>query len=374
MRLSYSSISTYQNCPLSFKFIYIDRLPIARTPALSFGNSLHSALREFYDVPLPSPPTLEEFLGFLKKNWESLGYQDKAEEDSYFEQAQRILTQFYQSNVADFKLPVALEHRFELNFDGFTLTGVIDRIDKLESGRFEIIDYKTTRRLPPRSKVDSDLQLSIYHLATEEIWGFPPEKLTLYFLVPNVKISTTRSQEDIEETKRKIKDTLSAISEKKFDPRENALCPYCDFQERCPLFSQKFTKEKFADQNLKIEEVIDEFAELRKSKKEIEKRLNELTEIIHNYCEEHNATRLFSDNFIITRGRRVIQNYNVDKLREILTPLGLWEKIITVDSQLLKELLNSEQIEDEIKKAIETAKEVEEISYALYVREIQQEP
>src|SRR6266542_6621774 len=45
IRLSYSSISTYELCPLQYKFRYIDKRPERRTPALGFGESLHEALR-----------------------------------------------------------------------------------------------------------------------------------------------------------------------------------------------------------------------------------------------------------------------------------------------------------------------------------------
>ena len=50
MRLSYSSISMYTNCPLSYKFAYVDRLPRKKSPALSFGSSIHDALKVFYSV------------------------------------------------------------------------------------------------------------------------------------------------------------------------------------------------------------------------------------------------------------------------------------------------------------------------------------
>ena len=55
MKISYSAISSYQTCPLAYKFQYVDRLPTAPSPALSFGQSLHEVLRWFYDVPTEDP-------------------------------------------------------------------------------------------------------------------------------------------------------------------------------------------------------------------------------------------------------------------------------------------------------------------------------
>ena len=57
MRLSYSSINTYETCPAKFKFQYEDRVPQARSAALSFGDSLHRALYLFHNRPVPVPPS-----------------------------------------------------------------------------------------------------------------------------------------------------------------------------------------------------------------------------------------------------------------------------------------------------------------------------
>ena len=58
MRLSYSSIDTYERCPAAFKFHYEDRLPGKPSPALAFGDSLHRALQRFHNRPVPIAPAL----------------------------------------------------------------------------------------------------------------------------------------------------------------------------------------------------------------------------------------------------------------------------------------------------------------------------
>src|SRR3990172_8493788 len=156
MKLSFSAISTYKNCPLSYKFMYVERLPTKRTPVLSFGTSLHSALEKFYGVTVPEPPSLEQLLNHLAQTWEKDGYSDDAEEKQYFEHAKQVLTNFYRTNISQFQIPAAVEQRFAVELDGHVLRGIIDRLDKLPSGGYEIIDYKTGRSLPPRYRVDSD--------------------------------------------------------------------------------------------------------------------------------------------------------------------------------------------------------------------------
>jgi len=386
MKLSFSSISNYQNCPLSYKFAYLDKLPRKRSPQLSFGSSIHASLAYLYNVSLPKPPPLEDVLNHLEKIWERDGYRDETEEKLYLEDAKRILTNFYHTNVEDFQVPVALEQKFKVKMDGYTLAGIIDRMDKLPGGGYEIIDYKTSRRLPPKSKVDEDLQLSIYHLAAQEVWGIEPEKLTLYFVIPNQKMSTSRTKKDIERVREIIQETIEDIQSQKFEARENPLCPWCDFQTHCPLYKHKFLKEAPPEElvpsrvegkevtDTQIEEVVNEYVGLKSQSKQINERLDELQVIIHDYCESYGLSRLYSDKGIVSRAQRVIASYNTEKLREILEPLDLWEKVLKVDVKSLKELLESNVLEEEVKRMIETAKEVEEITYALYVREIRKEP
>lgn len=370
MRLSYSSISTYLNCPLAYKYRYVERMPTKRTSALAFGSSLHAALAKFYKVPVPKPPSLEELLSFLEKNWEKEPYTDEAEEKAYFKHAQEVLTNFYHTNIEDFRIPLSLEEKIQIKLDSCDLSVIIDRLDKLGDGTYEIIDYKTSRRLPPRHRVDTDLQLSIYHLATEKHWGITPDRLSLYFLLPNQKMTTSRTKEQIQETKEIIKQVVANIEEKKFEPKENPLCPWCDFQKLCPYGKHKYLTKEEEPEAVAIETVVDEYVELKGKVRSIYERLNELQAFIHQYCEEQGLARLYASKGSVLRSPRSTSTYDKAKLKEILEPLGLWEQILEVDSKKVRDLLKSEGLEEEVKQAIETAKEVNNISYTLYVRDV----
>src|SRR6266508_319204 len=85
MRLSYSSINTYETCPAKFRYKYQERLPTTTSPALAFGDSLHRALHRFHDRPVPVAPSLEELHEMLENEWVSEGFRDPEEEDVYQE-------------------------------------------------------------------------------------------------------------------------------------------------------------------------------------------------------------------------------------------------------------------------------------------------
>lgn len=348
MRLSYSSISEYKNCPLKYKFHYVDRMPTKKTPALSFGSSLHEVLAYLYNVKTPDPPPIDEVYKVLDKEWLSDGYSSEAEEKQYYEHGKHVLANYYEKNIGqDFKLPLALERKFGLDMGGFTLTGIIDRLDKVAEDRYEVIDYKTSRKLPPQSYIDKDLQLSIYHMATEKIWNLTPEKVSLYFLRPNLKMSSSRTEKQIKETVDIVSNVADKVSKELFEPTQNNLCPWCDFQKYCPYFSHKFSKDKG-----EIVALVEEYGKLREQEKELKKKAKSVARDISVWLKDKDEKRLFSDNFEVLKSSRKTVSYDSDKIEEILKPLGLWQKITSLDNKKLSELLENGSLEDEIKEKL----------------------
>jgi len=359
MKLSYSSISDYLNCPLKYKFRYVDRLPTKKTPALSFGSSLHEALAFLFNVKTPDPPSLDTVLNELKNKWLSDGYSSAAEEKQYFAHGRQVISKFYETNIADFKPPVALEHKFILPIGNFTLTGIIDRLDKVGEGHFEVIDYKTNRKLPPQTAIDKDLQLSIYHYATKQIWGFEPKAVSLYFLLPNHKMSSVRSDVQITETLDIIKKVASRIEEQRFEPTQNNLCPWCDFQPYCPYFSHKYQK---SDEQ--ITSLIEEYGRLKGQEKEIKSKASVIAAEISAWLKDKKERRLFSTNYEILKSGRKTISYDEEKVAQILEPLGLLSQVTSLDTKKLSALLENGILEDEIKnQLIKLA--TEKVSFAL---------
>lgn len=365
MRLSYSSIQTYETCPAKYRFAYEERLPTRPSPALAFGESIHRALHRFHDRPVPAAPPLEELLAMLDEEWVADGYRDESEQVPYREHAREVLRRYHLDNAADYRIPAALEHRFRIDVDGIEVTGIIDRMDRLPGGGYEIIDYKTSRRLPPRAAVDRDLQLSIYHLAAREVWGIEPERLTLYFLLPGQRMSTTRTREDLDELRRRIAGVAARIEAGRFEPRENPLCDWCDFQARCPLFRHRFDGESAP----RIRDVVDEWVRLKREDRERWARLQELAGIIRAYAEEHGLRRLYGTEAAVALVDRVESAPDPEAVRRVLEPLGLFESVLSVDPRALQELIERRALPPDAEDALLASKEVVRTTTALYLRD-----
>jgi RecB family exonuclease len=367
-RLSYSRIDTYETCPAKYKFQYEDRVPGRPSPVLSFGDSLHRALYHFHNRPVPVAPSLEELHELLEAVWVADGFETEPEERMYLDHGKQILAQYHRDNAGSFRIPAALEFRFTVDVEGVQINGVMDR---LPGGGYEIIDYKTNRRLPPMSRIDADLQLSIYWLAAREIWGIEPERLTLYYLLPGQRMSTTRTSEQADDLRRRIGVVAERIGAGKFEPRENPLCNWCDYQALCPVFRHKYEKEQ-GDPAPRMTQLADEWVALKREGRRVYKRLDELAALLNAFCEEHGYRRLYtSDGSAIERRTQHVTAPDEVRLREILEPRGLWDRVLSVDPQKVSGLVEGRTLPPDVEDAVLSSREEVRTQYALWLREPQ---
>jgi putative RecB family exonuclease len=369
MRLSYSSINTYETCPQKFRFQYEDRLPTSPSPALAFGDSLHQALHRFHSRPVPVAPSVDELQEMLESVWVRDGFSDPSEERMYLDHGRQVLAQYHRENASTYRIPAALEFRFTIDIEGVQLAGVIDRMDRIPGGGYEIIDYKTNRRLPPQERIDRDLQLSIYAVAAKEVWGIEPERLTLYYLLPGQRMSTTRTAGDAEDLRRRIGTVAERIGAGMFEPRENPLCDWCEFQALCPIFRHR-EERRNGDPAPRMTEVVDEWIGLKRDGRRVYRRIDELAGLINAFCDEHNYRRLFgTDGAAIDRRPQHVTAPDEAKLRSVLEPLGLWERVLSVDPAKVNALIESRTLPPDVEDRVLASREEVRTQHPLFLME-----
>ncbi len=369
LRTSYSALETFKQCPQKFKFQEIDRIRVPKLKEAVFGNIIHETLR-FFHSQYPVSPTLDELLNYYKDNWDAKPFQNEQEDMIYFSEGIRILKNYHEYYLKNRDKSVVLdvEARFEFLLEKpeknrkCILAGKIDRIDKLNDGTLEVIDYKTTKKLPPQSSVDYNLQFSIYCLGILSRWPHlikeGPEniKLTFHYLKHGETLTTKRDQKQLKEAKEEIWEILSRIDNADFKPIPSALCDCCGYRKICPMWKHLY-KEQISINDEQLKNIVNEFFELKEIDAKNNKRLNEIKETINGYLDKEKLERVFGEKGYITRLLQVRYEYDLNKIREIMEPLGGWLDVLTIDSVKLKKIIKT--LPKKIQKQIERAKRVD---------------
>jgi RecB family exonuclease len=248
-RHSYSSLSKYDQCPLQYAFSYVYRMPPREEPvaAFAFGSTAHEAFEAFTRerrerVARGEPaPTREDLEREFRARWIPTAFPDKTAEDGYQRKVANLLDNFWQGEVSSLSEALHEELDFELTLepgDGsapVVINGSIDRIDRLPTGGIEVIDYKTGR-VSSQKGVDESLQLSIYALACRDALGLgTPELVTLYFTESALRLSTTRTDEQLDQAQADVLARIARMRAGDFaaTPSSKA-CQYCDYARMCP--------------------------------------------------------------------------------------------------------------------------------------------
>jgi RecB family exonuclease len=233
VQLSYSKIKTYRQCPLRYRFTYLDRLPRRPRRLFRAGRRIHHALMRWLVYAKKGVPRWEEVEAAYNAAWDSA--EDPAARGSRdYDEGLQILRGYHEANAQRPCRPVLLEHRFSARLGGHVLTGALDRVDASDSG-YDVIDYKLHRDIPTQGEVDEDLQLGLYHVALEEQHGIRADTLSLYFLRHNLERTTTRSADQVRELKRLVVLTGDDIgTDRRWSPCKGDHCGGCDFRATCP--------------------------------------------------------------------------------------------------------------------------------------------
>lgn len=363
MHTSYSALDTYKTCPRKYKYQEVDKIKTPKKLEQVFGTIIHSALKFMFERN-PLYPTIDEIVDFYSKAWGETAVkiawvsesEKERKEKIYFEEGLKMLKNFYKKNSPWNFNPVELESRFmvevldEENGNKHTLGGIMDRLDKDPSSDFyEIIDYKTSKRMPSEDSLADNLQLGLYALAVKKRWPSLKDeqiKLSLYFLKHNEKISIAASPENLDRVKRRILTTVKEIEKRletgDFPPLPGPLCDYCGYRNICPMWSHEYKKDEAATPDETVASAaIKEFFEIKETDEKNKKRLAELRNTILSYMENEKIERVFGGDGYITKTVQERFSFNFEKIKPILERLGKWMDILGPNEDKLEEILAS---------------------------------
>ena len=258
---SYSKMEVFKNCPLQYRYKYIEKKYSQDTSiALELGSLCHYVLEQkgkmivsgetvdyeklndilMNGVTETDEKTKEELLGVnqLKRKYFEVWHEaDNASGASYDEKIKLFDKVLHdEMEETDWK-PTYFEKPFEFVWDNkVILKGFIDRIDT-KDGQYKTVDYKTSKKVYEQSKLATSLQFGVYALAILNEFGvLPIESEYRFILIDDKQYALTKGWENrLIKAMDKVFGDIEA-SEKKsvFVPKPSPLCHWCNFCQTNP--------------------------------------------------------------------------------------------------------------------------------------------
>jgi len=235
IKLSASSVKTYDQCPKKYFFNYIERAPKKDWVHFDLGNLCHKALEIFHQVNMKKPVPKKEWNKLMGKCFGKARKKYPRLNDDLLKEAKDLLKD-YLTALKKSGMPnvQGVETDFSFNItDDVLIRGFLDRYDVMKDGRFHIIDYKTTKSV---QYLDEE-QLLIYGLWLRkqhpDIESFRGSYLLLRH-DSNLK-SYDFTIEDVDKIEKKLINYASKIRDDDvWVPVPTRLCNWCDFKDICP--------------------------------------------------------------------------------------------------------------------------------------------
>ena len=249
--LSASSINSYLECGLQYKFSRIDKFkPDFTADVLVYGSTIHKAIEYVQINRMAGDLTsVQDAAEFFEKRWREaaegnadIGYRKGESFTSLLNQGKKLIG-VYIENLPDMGYEVlALEEPFELKLDGIDIPiiGIMDMVEEDESGTIIITDHKTAARAYSSEEVDKNFQLTVYHMAARKN-GYAGRDIVMKFdcliktKIPRFdQVYTVRSEESEHRAVKKIKSVWEGISKGLFIPNDNSWrCSTCSYTSHC---------------------------------------------------------------------------------------------------------------------------------------------
>lgn len=370
---SHSRIETFNNCPLKYKFNYVDSIKRYIESIEAFlGNRCHDVLEKLYKDKLRGKDnSLEELHAFYKKIWQKQWHDDikftrkEYDPEHYHNVGLKAIENYYKRyHPFNDGKTLGLEKNISVNLSNgnslsYQLCGYIDRLVEVNDGEYEIHDYKTSGSLPHQQDLDNDRQLALYQIGVEQLWpNCKKVHLVWHYLIFDKEIRSYRTAEQLAFLKKEIAsqiETIEKATEKgDFEPIESALCDWCDYQDLCPKRKHLFIVKSLPENEYLKEEgvsLVNKYAKLindfKKSKDVFEKEKIKLEEALIAYARKGRYETVTGADYEarIKTGIKSSLPKTTDPNRELLDSLvkemGIWNQVSGLSATRLAKIMNA---------------------------------
>jgi DNA helicase-2/ATP-dependent DNA helicase PcrA len=242
LQLHPSAVQSYRTCPQRYLFSSLWSLQEGPKATLTFGRVIHATIRRMMaEFKKGNPLPFDEVQRIFEAEWTDVGFEDDYQEGEYKKDGLEQLRAFHKTVMEQPLLVLELEKNFELPVENnVILKGRIDQVNSLGRSDVEIVDYKTGKAKKD-ADAKKDLQLSIYAIATKEIFEWNPVRMVFHYLQDNQRQETTRDAKQLDEALRVVQETAADIRAGEFSAKPGFICRTCAYKPICPAHEENLT-------------------------------------------------------------------------------------------------------------------------------------
>ncbi len=387
MIYSHSRLSCFEQCPLKFKFKYIDKLEpkIQQSVEAFMGTMIHMTLEKLYkDVKFKKENSLKEILQFYNrlwnKNWNDsiLIVKKEYTRENFRKMGEQYLKDYYNRYYPfDKGKIIGLEKKVIISLDPegkYKLQGFIDRLMSTGKGEYEIHDYKTSFELPQEEYLYQDRQLALYAIAVLKNYQDAKRvKLVWHFLSADKEIIIEKTERELEKLKSDTIELIKRIEkEEKFKQKVSNLCNWCEFRDICPE-QKHLVKTESLESNKFLGEpgvnLVNKYVKLKNERErflnKIDSEIEQVKEALIKYSKREGVTSVNGSGYISRIWVKDVATFprkndeKREQVEKIIRENNLWNELSRLDTFKLSRVF--ETLPQEVIKKLDKFKKMERI-------------
>ena len=240
--MSPSQADGYTRCPRRYAVERRLRLGDPTSPYMTTGSLIHKAL-ELAEGKLigagVSHGDVDDALAALRSQWEAADFGSGPLNRAWLARAEKIVRSLYEKWPASSSPAVKLEQEVEMEIDGVTWFGVIDRLEESARGH-RVVDYKTGTQYPTVDEAAVSIQLGFYALAVNAEEGPNVVAAELWYPATSAKSLTIRKLDlgRLDEVEQAMRDITRLVASEDWRPRVSSACNRCAIKSSCPAWPE----------------------------------------------------------------------------------------------------------------------------------------
>jgi len=235
-----SSLSTFVQCPLKYKYSRVNKMSEPPTMQTLMGNFVHDVLENFY-LTIPGPERNQASAKAVSSQiWAEGGwaervspYLGKTKLNDFLWNSWWCIENVFKLESPESIVPSGVETELNGHIRGIRIKGFIDRWGPI-NGQLTVSDYKTGKTPKPRYLDDKFPQLLIYAIVLAETEDVKVDLVELLYLKDATRFSKEVTQTDVDSVSTMVESVServhTAFDTNKWPANPTILCNWCHFK------------------------------------------------------------------------------------------------------------------------------------------------